>query len=145
MEDVLKIVFFQQPESCLRSREEYICHLLLKLFRQGRRIHCHVDADDQADYWDERLWSCPENEFLPHQKLPQDVRLMAVSIGDAQLLDHQVDLTINLTTQPLAKLTQSHSYLEVVGQTGEDKQLRRKLYQQYQQAGHTLQHKVYPL
>ena len=70
------------------SRYLTVCRLVEKAFRQGHRIHIHLDTAEQARELDDWLWSFRPDSFIPHclQTKPE-AAAAPVTLGSGALAD----------------------------------------------------------
>ncbi len=129
---------FNVPE-----RTAYICRLLRKVWRSGRRAHVVLDAAE-LHALDIALWTFAADEFLPHATQHAPVHVLARSpivLADESLSAPEGAVWINLqphVPEAWRAAPVGQRIIEVVTRDEVDRQGARQRWRWYASQGHQL-------
>lgn len=124
----------------------FACRLLRKKFREGSRVAVYGPSP-LLTRLDQALWTEPQLDFLPHQRLrrgelaPADARLTPVWLLETAVPGLDCDSAVNLGTDDVAALASHDRVAEVVGLDDQDRAQGQLRWRQYKAQGHTLVHR----
>jgi DNA polymerase-3 subunit chi len=122
-----------------KSASHLACQLALMAWEQGMRSMLLVTDTQQAAHLDDLMWSVPNGRFLPHQLCgdgSSSGQATPIVIGKRQdLAQVQVELVINLDTEPVPGPGRFRRLLELVPARESDRQASRLKFRSYREAG----------
>lgn len=146
-----RVNFYLLPQAQESARQLLACRLADKLWRQGMAVQLHCDDHAAAVELDALLWSFSPEAFVPHYlHEPQAAaagspahpaadggRAVVLSWGQAPALAPNL---LHCGSGLPASHAQFDTIAEFVAGSEEARARSRALWQQYKQAGHSLQH-----
>ncbi len=132
-----QVDFYILPETTSEARWLFACRLIEKVQRMDMDILVALDNQQEAEAFDELLWTFKPESFIPHQ-------LMGEKSGQVDIIfggdpgTHE-GLLINLSSQIPDYFPQFKRISEVVVQEPSALELSRKRYSFYKSRGVTLE------
>tara|TARA_R110002050_G_scaffold71891_1_gene154611 strand:- start:47794 stop:48219 length:426 start_codon:yes stop_codon:yes gene_type:complete len=139
-----RVSFYILKGSEAHDRQVFACRLIEKAYKQGHHIYINTANAEQAEQFNQTLWSFRANSFVPHQLIDgTNTDHCPVLIGHNTKPPRLMDLLINLAPEQPTFFSQFERVAEVIN---DDKQLKimgRERYRFYQQRGYELTtHKI---
>ena len=128
------ILAAQQPE----DRLQFACRLVEKAYRSNCEICVHFDDAQQAQGFDDLLWSFRAESFIPHAVISDDMPDCSVYLSHGSQLPPCYDVLINLAEQIPSSFTRYNRVLEVVIQHDDVLLSTRKHYKFYKDRGYPM-------
>ena len=136
-----RVDFYILPDHKLQSMQLFACKLTEKAWQQGHKILIHTDSAEHSHALDDMLWTFKEGSFIPHA-------ILGESIDDDQpiLISHQdltcdnIQLMINLSSQPASSDSNYTRIAEIVNQDPQRKLSGREHYKVYREKGYEMHH-----
>jgi DNA polymerase-3 subunit chi len=119
------------------DRQVFACRLASKAYHQGKHIYIHTQDAEQAEQFNQLLWSFRADSFIPHQLVDTNNE-SPVLIGHDASPPRLMDLLINLSTEQPLFFSQFDRVAECINDNDEIKAAGRQRYQFYQQRGYQL-------
>ncbi len=135
------IIEADSPQANTEGFEQYVLFLIRHFVEQGAKLYINAENREHAEYWDDKIWQLPCEQFLPHHLIGEGPRYgTQVEIGYSQLKPSwNRQLVINLANN---KTIFAGSFSQVVdfGPCEEKgKELARERYKSYREAGFQLE------
>lgn len=124
----------------------FACRLLRKKFREGSRVAVFGPAP-LLTRLDQALWTEPQLDFLPHQRLrrgeaaPADAALTPVWLVESAVPGLNCDSAVNLGSDDVAALASHGRVAEIVSLDEQDRAQGQQRWKQYKALGHGVAHK----
>ncbi len=95
-----RIDFYILADSGDSARNHYVCRLVDKAYRLGRRIYIHTESQVQTRQLDDLLWTFRQGSFLPHEVHPgaDPADPPPILLGHEGEPDGECDVLVNLAT-----------------------------------------------
>lgn len=133
-----RVDFYILPQADDEARLQFVCRLVEKAWRAGKRMLIHVADSATAEQLDQLLWSFRADSFLPHARLPAAVRV-PVQIGCGQDSGDHHDLLINLGSEIPPFFSRFERVVEVVIQQPQQLAASRERFRFYRDRGYALE------
>jgi DNA polymerase III subunit chi len=121
------------------TRRITACRLIEKIYRQGLTVFAQVENDEEAQRFDDLLWTFRQGSFVPHEPFRADSQEAPVVIGSGPSVPGSQDVLINLS----ANLPEGYEIYpriaEIVDQDPAIRSAGRLRYRQYQSQGMDIQ------
>jgi DNA polymerase-3 subunit chi len=121
------------------TRRITACRLIEKIYRQGLTVFAQVDNDEEAQRFDDLLWTFRQGSFVPHEPFRTGAQEAPVVIGSGSSVPGGQDVLINLS----ANLPEGYEIYpriaEIVDQDPSIRSAGRLRYRQYQSQGMDIQ------
>ena len=117
------------------------CRIAEKAFRQGHRVHLHVDSPESAQRMDDLLWTWRDESFVPHAvRGPDEPPAVAggglpVMIGWGRVPDSAADVLLNLGSRVPDGFERFARIAELVGGAEPDRNAGRERFRRYRAHG----------
>lgn len=124
----------------------FACRLLRKKFREGSRVAVYGPAP-LLTRLDQALWTEPQLDFLPHQRLrrgeaaPADAALTPVWLLESSVPGLDCDSAVNLGADDVPALASHDRVAEIVSLDDLDRAQGQQRWKQYKALGHHVVHK----
>src|SRR5262249_33569669 len=118
----------------------FACQQIEKLHtEQKKRIYINMNSLDEAQRFDDLLWTFRDNSFLPHSLYdPSDDRPPPIQIGvDVAPINHQ-DILLNLSQKAPLFYSQFNHVIEIVFSDPAVQQWARQRFKHYRDEGHDI-------
>ena len=136
-----RVDFYILPDSNLHNMQLFACKLTEKAWQQGHRIVIHTDSAEQSQALDDLLWTFKDGSFIPHGVTGSNNDTEQPILISHQLsVDNNIQLMINLSSQPIADTHQVDRIAEIINQDPQRKVCGREHYKIYRDQGHELHH-----
>ncbi len=132
-----QVDFYVLPETTSEARWLFACRLIEKVQRMGMDILVAVDTREEAQAFDELLWTFKPESFIPHQLLRDKSGQVDISFNN-QAGTHQ-GLLINLSARVPEYFGKFQRLSEIVVQEPQSLQLSRERYGFYKSHGHSIE------
>ena len=139
-----RVSFYILKGSKEHDRQVFACRLIEKAHAQGNHIYIHADNAEQAEQFNQLLWSFRPDSFVPHQLSndPLDTDC-PVLIGYDSSPPRLMNLLINLSPEQPLFFSQFERVAEFINDDDIIKAQGRERYRFYQQRGYDLEsHKL---
>jgi len=121
------------------DRQVYACRLASKAYYQGQNIYIHTENSQQAEQFNQTLWSFRADSFIPHSLIDsQSENDAQILIGHDSSPPRLMDLLINLAPEQPLFFSQFERVAEFVNDHDDVKTAGRKRYQFYKHRGYEL-------
>jgi DNA polymerase-3 subunit chi len=131
-----QVDFYILKQGTLTQRDLTACRLVDKAFHLEHQIHIHAQDQQQAQHFDELLWTFHDKSFLPHTLYqPDSENPPPISIGYQNQIPAHGDVLINLSDQTPAFTEQFSRVVEFVYDDEPQRQLARQRFKHYRDAG----------
>ena len=125
------------------ARRMTACRLIEKIYRQGLTVFAQVDNEEEAQRFDDLLWTFRQGSFVPHEPFRADAQEAPVVIGSGDSVPGGQDVLINLSTNLPEGYEIYPRIAEIVDQDPAIRSAGRLRYRQYQSLGMDIQtHKL---
>ncbi|MDY0135541.1 MAG: DNA polymerase III subunit chi [Thiomicrospira sp.] len=127
------VLFYVLASSDARSRELFLIKLLSKALKQQRRIDVRFAHPQDAQRFDQTLWTTPEHSYFPHafeHQVDAPIQLFG-----AQISSPCNDVLINLHPDFFDQFNRYQRTIEVLDQSVELIEKGRLRWRQYKQQG----------
>ena len=116
------------------------CRLAEKAYATGNTAYVYCDTPQNAQSFDQLLWTFKEEAFIPHALKQQTAAAKApIVIGcDLKNLDRDYDILINLHPEMVSALPPFQRILDIVANDAVLKERGRQRYKQYRNAQYPL-------
>ncbi len=123
------------------SRHKFACRLAEKAYRLKNTVHIHTSNRQQAEVFDELLWTFRDGSFVPHEVLGVPGRSTGapVTIGYEETGIGMQDLLINLTDEIPDMASSFPRVAELVTSDEQSRQSSRKRFVHYRELGAELE------
>ena len=132
-----QVDFYVLPETTSEARWLFACRLIEKVQRLDMDILVTLDNQQEAEAFDELLWTFKPESFIPHQLLGEKSGQVDIGYGNNPG-DHQ-GLLINLSGQIPEYFSRFQRLSEIVVQEPASLALSRERYSFYKSRGHSLE------
>ena len=130
-----RVDFYILADSGQSGRLNFACRLTEKAYGLQHRVYAHTASPQEAQAFDELLWTFSQGSFVPHALLNSDTdQRTPVMIGTAGPQDG-ADLLINLTDSAPDFAARFERVAEIVGSDENSRQAGRERYRQYRDMG----------
>lgn len=140
-----RVDFHVLPAQSRREHDVYICALIEKAWREGRRVHVHCLDDAMAASFDQLLWTFRDTSFVPHA-LSQpggDTAVAPVILGSAATPPESAEVLVNLHSDVPAFFSQFEQVIETAGDNEDTRAQARARFRFYKDRGYPIEtHKV---
>lgn len=134
-----RIDFHVLPTQGRRQHDVYVCELVERAFRAGRRVHVHCLDADMVTAFDELLWTFHDTSFVPHAVAGSADAAAAPVLLDASLAPPvTADLLINLHVEVPPFFSQFEQVIETTGEDEQAKAIARGRYKFYKDRGYPI-------
>ena len=118
----------------------YACGITEQAWKKGQRVHVQLGSQQQAQQFDDLLWTFRQDSFVPHELEggAESASGRAVSLGFSATLPAQCALVVNLSEQVPDGFAHCQRIAELVSPDDEYRQRARDRYRDYREAGCTL-------
>lgn len=132
----MKIDFYILDQATAQKSLFFACQLIEKAYSLQQKVYIHTSSKEEAERFDQLLWTFRDNSFLPHNLYqPTDEHPPAIQIGYHETPPSHADLLINLTHAIPAFYQQFKHTIEIVFSDAHVQQLARERYKQYRDQG----------
>lgn len=115
------------------------CRLIEKIYRQGLSVFVNLDSEEEAQRFDDLLWTFRQGSFVPHEPYASSAGEVPVLIGFGTPVPGGQDVLLNLGVV-LPKGHEGYPRIaEIVDQDPDVRLAGRTRYRQYQTSGMELQ------
>lgn len=132
----IRVDFYLLKSALLADCRIIACRLIEKAYQQGHYIFVYTNSLEDAEYFDELLWSFRDDSFLPHQVFyggQPDIN-SPILISHLEPPEIQHDVLINLSSSMPTFYQRFNRILEIVPNEDNAKQQARANYRNYQKA-----------
>lgn len=133
-----QVDFYVTQDASHDARERLACRLIEKAWKQGHRIHVHVDDESQARAIDELLWTFRDDNFIPHGLLGEETDA-TVLIGHHQAPEELPYLLVNLANEVPEFFSHCERVAEFIDQRESVRNAGRERFRFYRERGYTLE------
>lgn len=140
-----EIGFYVLATRSEQDRLLFACKLIEKAYRSGRFCYILTENTQQSAMLDDLLWTFRAGSFIPHQLYDgtPPAQACAVLIGQLNAPENWSAIVINLSTRFPDNFMNSERILEILDDSEVSKVPGRVRYQQYRQAGLSVEtHKI---
>ena len=135
--DAPRIDFYLLEEPGAAACDATACRIAEKAWRQGHRVHLHVDSPESARRLDDLLWTWRDESFVPHSVCGGDgvAENHPVTIGWGPLPGFDGDVLLNLDSRVPDGFERFARVAELVGGTEPDRNAGRERFRRYRAHG----------
>ena len=142
-----RISFYILKSSQEHDRQVFACRLIEKAHAKGNQIYIHADSQEQANQFNDLLWSFRSDSFVPHQLMYDTSQTTQddcpILIGHESTPPRLMNLLINLSSEQPIFFSQFERVAEFINDNETTKALGRERYQFYKERGYELEsHKL---
>ncbi len=131
-----RINFYLLPTDSPQHRLQWVCRLVHKAYRQGRRVYIYTDSNEQAHQLDDLLWTFSQGSFIPHALSHEAGEILPpVLLGCSDDIAGEKDVLITLATDVPPFWSQFAMVAELIDQQNEIKSSGRIRYRFYCEQG----------
>jgi len=137
---IMTEVFFYSGSN---DKLETACRLCAKALQQDMNVIIFSSDEALIDQLDGLLWTFSAASFIPHSRVSDDDRIMAMT---PVILSNQIpsnghfDVLLNLDHHPPPQLDLFGRIIEIADNSEDDKLAARERYRFYKDAGFEIQH-----
>ncbi len=128
--------FHVLPAQDRRRHDIYVCGLVQRAWRDGRRVHLHCHDEQMLENFDDLLWTFHDTSFVPHAvagSAEADAAPVLLSVSlDAP---STTDLLINLHLEVPPFFARFAQIVETTGEDARSKAFARLRYKFYRERG----------
>lgn len=135
--DAPRIDFYLLEEPAAAACDATACRIAEKAWRQGHRVHLHVDSPESARRLDDLLWTWRDESFVPHSVCAGDgvAENAPVTIGWGPLPGFAGDVLLNLDSRVPDGFERFARIAELVGGAEPDRNAGRERFRRYRAHG----------
>ena len=139
--DAPRIDFYLLEEPEAAACATTACRIAEKAWRQGHRVHLHVDSPESARRLDDLLWTWRDESFVPHSVCAVDEAAggsadgAPVTIGWGRPPDFAADVLLNLDARVPEGFERFARVGEFVGGTDPARDAGRERFRRYRAHG----------
>ncbi len=117
------------------------CLITAQAWQSGCRVHVQLNSREQAQRFDDLLWTFRQDSFIPHEPpgALEPTIGRAVTLGFSATLPAQCELVVNLSEQVPDGFAECQRIAELVSPDDDFRQRARARYRHYREAGCALQ------
>lgn len=121
---------------------EFVCQLVCKHYRDGKRVALMAQDKNQAEALDELLWKLPADAFIPHNLAGEGpasgTPVMINWPQSQQSFQGHRHCLVNLATEVAAQAQQSRHIIDFVPADEQARIQARERYKHYRQLGFSI-------
>jgi DNA polymerase III subunit chi len=122
-----------------RQHDIFVCELIERHWKAGRRVHVHCLDQDMVEALDELLWTYHDTSFIPHAVLHSAEAAHApITLGCTETGIDAMDTLFNLHVEVPGFFSQFERVIETTGHDEHTRQLARGRYRFYKDRGYQL-------
>ena len=136
-----RVDFYLVGANSGQRREQVLCTLAGKAWRQGHRVYIHAASGEEARGIDELLWTWRDISFLPHARVDDALAAQTpILVGDGESVpaETETDVMINLAHPVPPFFSRFERVVEIVGGDAAARGEARERYRFYRDRGYTL-------
>ena len=135
-----QVDFHVLPAQPRRQHDLYVCQLVERAWRAGRRVHVHCLDRDMLGALDELLWTFNDTSFVPHAPLGSAEAVAAgVTLGCQDDTPAHAEILVNLDVEVPRFFSQFERVVETTGANDHEKALARTRYRFYKDRGYAIE------
>lgn len=132
----MKVDFYVLEVNSRQQAWLFVCQLLEKMYAEQKRVYVHTRSAEEAERFDNLLWTFKEDSFIPHQLYTQENPQPApIQIGQGQTPCEHVECMLNLCPEIPPFYQQFQHIIEIVFSDVHMQQLARERYKHYRDQG----------
>jgi len=134
-----KIDFYVLSEFGQQAREAMACRLIDKVYQMQHRVYVHTESQQDAQRFDDLLWTYRPGSFIPHCiGKPGQNDVAPVIIGCTDQVPEMNDVLLNLTHEVPLFFSQFDRVAELVTADEQSRSLSRTRFRFYKDRGYEL-------
>lgn len=131
-----QIDFYILPDTSSEARIDFACRLAETIYRKGYRLHVHVEDEEAATRFDERLWCFRPDSYVPHAIVGSDDIPVPVSIDWRAPPEPGVEAMLNLHPMIPEWFSRFERVAEIINQNQDVLTAKRDCWQTYKRRGY---------
>lgn len=133
-----QVDFYILPDFTQEARRAFACRLIEKVYRMGMDILILLDNKEEAQAFDQLLWSFKPESFIPHQLIGEQ-NPAPVQITYTEEFGEHHGLLLNLSNNIPAWFSRFERLSEIVIQEERSLKISRERFSFYKERGYPIE------
>jgi DNA polymerase-3 subunit chi len=133
-----RVDFYLLQSQDAHTRRLVTCRLIEKAYKQGHTVFLKTGSEEETRMMDDLLWTFRQGSFLAHEIYVSGEPHAPIMLGYGVIPPEMQDVLVNLDGHVPKDYGRFDRVAELIDQDEDTKEMGRKRYRVYQDAGHAI-------